>query len=97
MRPRHVRYACMNRKSEPETIQTTILNVRGMSCGACVRHVTRALEGMRGVSHVEVSLPRKQAIVEYDPSKVDLHALRAAVRDAGYDAFAIDELHCRGQ
>jgi copper chaperone CopZ len=69
-----------------ELIETIVMNVRGMSCGACVRHVTRALEGMRGVSHVEVSLKQAGATVEFNPSQVDVQALQAAVRDAGYDA-----------
>jgi copper chaperone CopZ len=66
--------------------ETTVLNVSGMSCGTCVRHVTRALEGMRGVNHVDVSLNESRAIVEYNPSEVDIQALRTAIRDAGYDA-----------
>jgi copper chaperone CopZ len=67
-------------------METTVLNVSGMSCGACVRHVARALEGMRGVGHVDVSLKESRAIVEYNPSEVDIQALRTAIRDAGYEA-----------
>ena len=75
-------------------METTVLNVSGMSCGACVRHVTRALEGMRGVNHVDVSLKESRAIVEYDPSEVDLQALRTAIRDAGYHASPSSSMCC---
>ena len=86
MRRRPVRYPDVIKKTEAEMIETTVLNVSGMSCGACVRHVTRALEGMRGVSHVDVSLKQRRAVVEYDSNQVDNQALQAAIRDAGYDA-----------
>jgi copper chaperone len=71
-----------------EIIETIVLKVQGMSCDACVRHVTRALEGIRGVSHVDVSLKDASATVEYEPAKVDVQALQAAIRDAGYAAAA---------
>ena len=74
--------------------QITVLKVGGMSCDACVRHVTRALEGMRGVTHVEVSLTKAEASVEHEPDRVDAHALRAAIRDAGYDAVAVTPRCC---
>ena len=79
------RYVGVNERNEAEMIVTIVLNISGMSCGACVRHVMRALEGMRGVSHVDVRLNEKRAVVEYDSSQVDVHALQAAIRDAGYD------------
>ena len=44
-------------------VQTTTLRIAGMSCGACVRHVTRALDGITGVVHVDVDLQRGQAVV----------------------------------
>jgi copper ion binding protein len=86
MRGEPLRYAGVTERNEAEMIETIVLNVSGMSCGACVRHVTRALEGMHGVSHVDVRLKDQRAVVEYDSSQVDVHALRAAIRDAGYDA-----------
>ena len=47
--------------------QTATLRIAGMSCGACVRHVTRAIEGMNGVVHVDVDLQTNQAVVEHLP------------------------------
>jgi copper chaperone CopZ len=67
-------------------IHTTTLAVGGMTCGACVRHITRALDGMTGVVHVEVSLQGNSVIVEHLPAHVDSIALAAAIRDAGYSA-----------
>ena len=61
------------------------LNVEGMMCEHCVAHVTKALEGIPGVSSVKVSLADKDAVVEAAPEVTD-EALVAAVKDAGYEA-----------
>jgi copper chaperone CopZ len=71
--------------NEPE-VQTTVLAIAGMSCGACARHVTRALDGMTGVVHVSVDLRTNEASVEHLPAFVDAASLIAAVRGAGYGA-----------
>ena len=67
-------------------VQTTTLSIAGMSCGACARHVSRALEGMTGVVRVTVDLSSDRATVEHLPDRVDAASLVAAIRDAGYDA-----------
>ena len=64
---------------------TTTFHVEGMTCGHCVRHVTKALEAVPGVSRSEVDLDRGRATVEHDPS-VTAASLIAALADAGYDA-----------
>lgn len=61
------------------------LNVEGMMCDHCVAHVTKALEGVPGVSSAKVSLADKNAVVEAAPEVTD-EALVAAVKDAGYEA-----------
>lgn len=61
------------------------LNVEGMMCEHCVAHVTKALEGVPGVSSVKVSLEDKDAVVEAS-SEVTDEALVAAVKNAGYEA-----------
>ena len=61
-----------------------------MSCRACVRHVTRTIEGMNGVVHVDVDFQTNQAVVEHLPDSVDETALIAAITDAGYSASAVD-------
>lgn len=63
----------------------TTLKVEGMSCMHCSGRVTKALEELDGVSKVEVSLENKTATVEYDESKSNLNAMKAAVDEAGYD------------
>ena len=65
--------------------KTKKLNVEGMMCDHCVAHVTEALEGVAGVSHVKVNLKKGEATLKAEPTVTD-DALVQAVKDAGYDA-----------
>ena len=70
-------------------VQTTTLSIGGMSCAVCIRHVSRALDGMIGVVNVDVDLQRRQAVIEHLPDWVDEAALIAAIKDAGYPSRVI--------
>ncbi|MBX5467682.1 MAG: cation transporter [Firmicutes bacterium] len=59
------------------------LHIAGMSCDHCVRAVRQALLALPGVQAAAVSIG--EATVDYDPARVSLDELKAAVRDAGYD------------
>ena len=74
---------------ETAVMQTTRLNVEGMSCGACVRHVTRALESITGVVLIQVDLQKNEATVEHLVDQVDENSLVAAINDAGYQATVV--------
>lgn len=67
-------------------VETLLLDIGGMSCGGCVKSVTRILESVKGVASVEVSLENKSATVGYDPAQTAAEALIEAVEDGGYDA-----------
>ena len=62
----------------------TVLNIEGMSCNHCVKHVTEALNEIPGVTAVQVSLEEKNAAVEHAP-EVTLAQMKAAVEEAGYE------------
>lgn len=67
-------------------METAELNIGGMTCGGCVRSVTRVLESLPGVASAEVSLEDARARVTYDPAAVNIDVLRKMVAEAGYDA-----------
>ncbi len=69
-------------------MQTEHLEVTGMSCGGCSRKVTDALEALRGVYSVEVSLADHEATVDFDTKVTSRGQLESAVRDAGYGVGA---------
>lgn len=47
-------------------MSTVELEVQGMTCSSCVKHVTKALQSVSGVSRVEVDLTNGRARVEGD-------------------------------
>lgn len=69
-------------------MQTITLNIEGMTCGGCVKSVTKVLNGLDGVRSATVSLENKNAQVEFDEGKIQIAQLVEAVEDAGYDARA---------
>jgi copper ion binding protein len=66
-------------------MKKTKLNVKGMTCNMCVKHVTEALEGVSGVSKVKVKLEPGIAVVKYDPDQAGMSAFKSAVAEAGYE------------
>ena len=66
-------------------METLTLNIDGMSCGGCVKSVTRILADIDGVAKAEVSLENKNAVIEFDPAKTNATALIDALEDGGYD------------
>ncbi len=61
-----------------------VLDVEGMMCGKCQAHVQKALEGVAGVTAVEVSLENKTARVMMENEIAD-ETLTEAVVEAGYE------------
>ncbi|MCL5107785.1 MAG: copper-translocating P-type ATPase [Chloroflexi bacterium] len=64
--------------------QKVTLGISDMTCASCVAHVEKALRGVPGVAAASVNLATESAAVQFDPGRVSLDALRAAVVDAGY-------------
>lgn len=65
-----------------------LINIEGMSCGHCVKHVEEALSELNGVIKVEVNLKDKNAVVELG-QEVEDSKLKEAIEEAGYDVVAI--------
>ena len=66
-------------------METLSLNIKGMTCGGCVKSVTGVLEKISGVSSVEVSLEQNRANISYDPAKAKPAQFKSAIEDAGFD------------
>ena len=64
------------------------LKIEGMMCQHCVAHVTKALQGVNGVTEVEVNLKKKTATVAYEETVTD-ESLVEAVTQAGYEVKKI--------
>jgi Cu+-exporting ATPase len=60
------------------------IDVEGMTCAACSAAVERAVKKLEGVRSASVNLTTNRASLEYDPSKVKLSEIKAAIVKAGY-------------
>ncbi len=60
------------------------VKVAGMDCAECTEHVQRALAALPGVEDVRVLLSSEKAVLQVDPTQVDLPTIRRAVEGAGY-------------
>jgi len=63
------------------------LKITGMHCATCAISVEEALAAVSDVETAQVNFGTETARVEYDPQKVSLAALEAAVKGAGYDTI----------
>lgn len=63
----------------------TLLDVKGMTCGSCVRHINVALDDIDGIEQIEVSLREGRVLVKHQPG-LDATRLIGAIENAGYDA-----------
>jgi P-type Cu+ transporter len=69
--------------NKPDTQQTILMSVRGMSCAGCVRSVETALNAVPGVRNASVNFAGQTASVTGDTLA---STLIRAVNNAGYDA-----------
>jgi copper ion binding protein len=70
--------------------EETTLDVTGMTCQSCVRHVDKALRKIDGVSEVEVHLEQGKVRVKHDPARATVPSMIAALKKAGYESSAPD-------
>lgn len=65
---------------------TTIVHIKGMSCGGCVSSVKTILEKIPGVNSVEVSLNDGQAIIQHD-TPLQNEVIHQAIEGAGFEVI----------
>ena len=69
-----------------EPLEIISFPVEGMTCASCVNRITRFLEKVDGVDGAHVNLATESATVRFDPGRVAVAELAAAVDAAGYVA-----------
>lgn len=65
--------------------------IGGMTCAACARRVEKAVGKLEGVESSSVNFATEKATVAYDPRKVRLSAIKAAIEKAGYQALEVNK------
>ncbi len=64
----------------------TVLNVDGMTCPSCIRHVEGALRELDGIGSVEVRIKDALVLVEHDPGLATTAQMIEALSEAGYES-----------
>ncbi|HEY3419221.1 MAG TPA: heavy metal translocating P-type ATPase [Methanomassiliicoccales archaeon] len=67
--------------------RTASFGLTGMTCASCAQTISESLSGLEGIENANVNLATEKATVTYDPSKVNIEAMKKAVIDAGYDVI----------
>jgi len=68
-------------------MKSVIIKVNGMSCNHCTGSVENAVTKLEGVTSVVVSLEDKNAMVEYDESKLDTDKIIEAIKELEFEAY----------
>jgi periplasmic mercuric ion binding protein len=65
-------------------MRTVTLTISNMVCELCVMSVERSLARVDGVTKVEVSLEKAEAVVTFDDAKTNVKALTNATGQEGF-------------
>lgn len=64
------------------------LQIEGMSCGHCKKHVEEAFAAKAGVTEVSVNLENGSASISYDENIVDEANIRATLDETTYSVVS---------
>jgi mercuric ion binding protein len=67
--------------------QTVKLNVPTMDCATCPITIKASLVKVPGVSKVQVSYEKREAVVVYDDAQATVADLKKATEDVGYPSM----------
>ncbi len=76
--------------SQIGTKQRVDLSLTGMHCASCASIIERRLNKVGGVKQAHVNYGTEKATIVFDGMQTEVSALKAAVKDAGYEAEEID-------
>jgi heavy metal translocating P-type ATPase len=65
-------------------LQKLQIKIGGMSCSFCAESIRKACSRLDGVERVNVSLSHEEALVQFDPAKVQPWQIEEALRSLGY-------------
>lgn len=70
--------------------KSVTLTIPTMDCPVCPLTVKRALSKVPGVSQVDVSYEKRQAVVMFDDTKADIRTLTESTKNAGYPSAMVE-------
>ncbi len=67
------------------------INITGMTCTGCEEHVKLEIGKLPGISGLEVSYEKANAVVIFDESKTDIEKVKSAVDKTGYKVESVNK------
>lgn len=71
------------------TIQYVRLNIKGMGCADCTKHIDGTLMGMDGVASSNTSFEKHQTVVGYNPTRINADSINNIITGIGYQSTLI--------
>lgn len=70
--------------SEEKSLAKHQVKIGGISCSFCAGTIRKSVSRIPGVQNVNVSISHEEALVQYDPSRVEPWQIEDAIRSSGY-------------
>ncbi len=78
-------------QAEPEvTTKTVTIPIAGMTCASCSARIEKQVGKLEGVSLANVNFATEKGVFTYDPDKIRLSQIKAAIQKAGYTPLEIE-------
>ena len=76
-------------QGEMRAMATTEFAVSGMTCVACVDHVSHTLAGHKGILKSEVSFERSRVVVLFDSTQTSVAEIQTMINSTGYSTTIV--------
>ncbi len=70
----------------PLRAEQACYKVEGMTCASCAVTAKKAIQKLRGIEEINISVEEKEAVVQFDDKLTDKEAIQSKINDAGYQA-----------
>ncbi|NCB00023.1 MAG: copper-translocating P-type ATPase [Clostridia bacterium] len=78
-------------QAAPEvTVKEVTVPIAGMTCAACSARIEKQVGKLDGVSLASVNFASEKGVFTYDPDKIRLSQIKAAIQKAGYTPLEIE-------
>jgi len=92
-------YSSIFYKAAPKTTAASLqsnfkslqLNIKGMSCEDCTKHIDGSLMDLNGVRSSITSFEKAQTVVQYDPAKTNADSINHKIKEIGYQPTLIKQ------
>ena len=76
----------MSIRENPSSVDSVLLDVEGMKCGACVKSVEQTLESQKNVLNASVNLVERTALIDVKEKAKNLDQILLSLTNRGFPA-----------